>query len=226
MSPALKDRLAQLDTIELEHGDHEFFDDGMCAMEAVAWLAGEECTDAPQCACPIIARAMQRLNDLIDDKTLRTQLLLPLLARIVDSRVSSEVMVKRAFIATDTAVRIFSPIALEKRGFVELAATLRRIPAIVNSETALAAKQTVSNVVKDVTRANAASYAAVAAADASYAAVAAAAATAATVTATATDAAVAAANAAATATAASLAAQMGIYTLGVEMIERMLLVTS
>jgi len=34
----LKDRLAKLDTIELEHGDHESFDDGMCAMDQVLIL--------------------------------------------------------------------------------------------------------------------------------------------------------------------------------------------
>jgi len=194
----LADRLAKLDTIELEYGTHTSFDDGMCAMEAVAWLAGEECSGLPQCACPIIARAMRRLNDLILNRVIRTELLRPLLVRIVDSRAGDNVVVRRTFIAADAAVRIFAPLALEKRGFAELATALRRIPAIVDRETALAAKQAVADAAD--------AYAAADVADAAYATA---------------DAADAAAYAAANA-AASLAAKLSIYMLGVEMIERML----
>lgn len=32
------DRLARLDTITLDKGAHDSFDDGHCAMEVVAWL--------------------------------------------------------------------------------------------------------------------------------------------------------------------------------------------
>jgi hypothetical protein len=35
----------------------------VCAMQAVAWLAGEPNTDSPLCACPVIRRYVIRLND-------------------------------------------------------------------------------------------------------------------------------------------------------------------
>lgn len=43
-----------LDGIVLKEGSHEARERGVCAMEAVAWLAGEKHSDAPRCACPVI----------------------------------------------------------------------------------------------------------------------------------------------------------------------------
>ena len=45
----ITDRLAALDTIHLDKGAHDNFDEGHCAMEVVAWLAGQGHTDAPSC---------------------------------------------------------------------------------------------------------------------------------------------------------------------------------
>ena len=98
-------KLAKLNAMTLGHGSHKTFEEGACAMEAVAWLAGEEHSDAPQCACPVITRAVTRLNDRISDAKLRTELLLPLLPRLIGSRASREVMVKRGYVAADMAVR-------------------------------------------------------------------------------------------------------------------------
>ena len=47
-------------------GAHVDVSRGLCAMEAVAWLAGEEHSDAPQCACPALTSIVQRLNDRWD----------------------------------------------------------------------------------------------------------------------------------------------------------------
>src|SRR5688572_13029700 len=106
----IEDRLAKLDTVTLLHGSHEADSGEMCAMEAVAWLAGEPHSDAPKCACPVIARLVIRLNDRMgSDDAMRTDLLRPLLPKIVGSRVPWEVMVKRAYLAADTAVRVFAP---------------------------------------------------------------------------------------------------------------------
>jgi hypothetical protein len=44
----IPDRLTTLDTLTLDRGAHTSFDEGHCAMEVVAWLAGEGITDAPR----------------------------------------------------------------------------------------------------------------------------------------------------------------------------------
>jgi hypothetical protein len=129
------ERLAKLDTIALSYGSHKAPDAGMCAMEAVAWLAGEPHSDAPACACPIITRAMIRLNDRMPE-SLRTELLRPLLPRIIGTRASREVMIKRGYVAADMAVRVFAPMALEARGRLDFAAKLRELAPIVDRETA------------------------------------------------------------------------------------------
>jgi hypothetical protein len=198
----LQDRLAGLAALVLGQGQHPP-DDGKCAMEAVAWLAGEPHSDAPACACPVITRAVQSLNDRIADDKTRTEILSPLLPRIVGTRASRDVMVRRGFVAADMAVRVFAPMALEARGRLDLAATLRACAPIVDIASARSAR--------------AAAVAAAAAADAAAAAYAAAAAAAADAAAAdAADAADAAADA------ADAAAKIATYRLGAEMISRMI----
>ncbi len=43
----LPDRLAQLDSLHLGTGSSSSFDEGHCALEVVAWLAGEKHSDHP-----------------------------------------------------------------------------------------------------------------------------------------------------------------------------------
>ena len=64
-SMIIEDRRAQLldGTIKLHRSSHLSFEDGHCAMEVVAWLAGEGHTDAPACASPVLTRYTIRLND-------------------------------------------------------------------------------------------------------------------------------------------------------------------
>src|SRR5262245_39931378 len=103
MSPVIESLLPELECLTLVHGAHQSREQGMCAMEAVAWLAGEKHSDAPACACSVIAGAVMRLNDRIgkgaEADKIRTRLLRPLLPRIVGSRAGREVMIKRGFIA-------------------------------------------------------------------------------------------------------------------------------
>ena len=48
------------EAIVLKHGSHTTFAQGLCAMEAVAWLAGEKHSDRPSCTCPVIASTTWR----------------------------------------------------------------------------------------------------------------------------------------------------------------------
>jgi len=212
-SPSFLGRLSKLAEMTLLNGSHKSFDEGVCAMEAVAWLAGEPHSDAPKCTCPVIAGAVRRLNDRISDDDTRTELLRPLLPKLVGSRASRKVMLKRGYVAADMAVRVFLPIALDASGLKEEAARWRSFEEIKDRSSAITAR--------DGIRAQKYAYAAAAAAAAAaYAAYAAADA----------DAAYAAAYAAADAAAAYAAdarkaARRKVYQEGVRMIERMLAVT-
>lgn len=152
--------------LNLTYGTHESPEDGMCLMEAVAFMGGEEHSDHPVCACPVIAAYARNLNDQMGEgaegDALRAKHLLPIAQKLIGTRSTPEVERKRAFYFADRAVRLFAPLVLEAAGFTEEAETLRSLPEIVGEQTARAADAAAS-------AAEAAS-AASAAADAAYAA--------------------------------------------------------
>ena len=65
-----------LDNLTLLHGTHESAADGVCLMEAVAWLAGEPHSDHPACSDVALAAYGRSLNDRLEDD--ERQLLKPL----------------------------------------------------------------------------------------------------------------------------------------------------
>jgi len=77
----ITERLEALNTITLDRGAHDSFEDGHCAMEVVSWLAGLGFTDAPECASPVLRRYTIVLNDRWDDE--QRQALIPFLPRMV-----------------------------------------------------------------------------------------------------------------------------------------------
>lgn len=93
----------------LAYGSHESPEAGMCVMEAVAYVAGEEHTDRPECACPVIAAFLREWNDAIMDDARRTELLAPLVPRLVGSRRTAAVEQRRADLALDWFVRVQAP---------------------------------------------------------------------------------------------------------------------
>ena len=86
-----------LDKIKLQNGGAEEFSNKMCVMNVVAWLAKEkECTDTPKCACPVIARLAMAVNDTKWGVDNRTKHMLPLAAKIINTKASFKVMKRRA----------------------------------------------------------------------------------------------------------------------------------
>ena len=59
----------------LKCGKHDNPEDGMCLMEAVAYVAGESHSDYPECCCPVIARFGRTWNDDMRSDTERERLL-------------------------------------------------------------------------------------------------------------------------------------------------------
>ena len=133
------DRLAQIQT--LSEGGHTSIDEGMCVMEAVAYVAGEPWSDAPQCACPVITRFMVGWNDGLPDNDARDRLLKPLIPMIVGTRSTPACESIRAWLARDWMIRELTPAWLDLvPATAEHAAQLRAL-APITSEPQLAAAQ-------------------------------------------------------------------------------------
>jgi hypothetical protein len=118
--------------ITLQPGSHNTREDGLCVMEAVAWLAGEKHSDMPKCASPVISQYCQVLNDAGPEFRERLK---PYIYKIIGT-VSPELDQARGFIAADYAVRVFAPIALRHAGLTQEANSLELLSRIVDRETA------------------------------------------------------------------------------------------
>ncbi|MEC7582953.1 MAG: hypothetical protein VYE77_01435 [Planctomycetota bacterium] len=114
----------------LRRGAHPSRDDGMCAMEMVAWLAGERHSDEPDCACPVIASFVRAVNDGLPSDEARDAMLRPLVPRFVNTRGNAADQRRRGLLVADAVVRHFVPHLLEKRGLRSEAEALRMLPAV------------------------------------------------------------------------------------------------
>jgi len=70
--------------VRLARGRHDSPDDGACVMELVSMLAGEEFSDRPRTACPVVGAFLRAYNDLAPPS--RRQDLLGCASRLVGSR--------------------------------------------------------------------------------------------------------------------------------------------
>lgn len=82
----------ELSRFELKRGSHERPGDGLCLLEAVAWLTGEPHSDHPACVCPSIAHYCRSLNDRLE---VRRQDLVPYIPRLVNTLDSDTVFRSR-----------------------------------------------------------------------------------------------------------------------------------
>lgn len=108
-----------LDSIVLEWGSHAHRD-GMCVMEAVAWVAGEPWTDSPECASPVIAGFMRVWNDTLPDD--QRQMLKQWVLPMIRSRGSDAIEEKRAWMVADWLVGEIMPVWLRAAGLDGFAA--------------------------------------------------------------------------------------------------------
>ena len=135
----IEERLLKLPEIHLLKGSHEDFAAGVCAMEAVAFLAGEPHSDFPACACPVISAFMRNWNDSLSDND-RDRLLKPYLPRLVGTRATPEIENKRAWMATDWLARECAPAWLRAAQLVEHADRLMSLAPILDEITAQTAQ--------------------------------------------------------------------------------------
>ena len=102
-----------LDSIILRAGAHESRDEGMCVMEAVAFVAGARHSDHPPCASVAIGNFLRTWNDHIGDDETRTRLLRPLVPRIVKTKAPAAIEEQRRWLAFDWLLRVYVPAWLD-----------------------------------------------------------------------------------------------------------------
>jgi len=129
--------------LKLETGAHKTPADGMCVMEAVAFVAGEQFSDHPACASPILGTFLRSWNDTLDDET--RQRLKPYIPRLVGTNTGTADEETRAWMITDWLVREQTPVWLELAGLKDEAGQLRNLPALTSAEIAIACQSVIDN---------------------------------------------------------------------------------
>lgn len=105
----------ELRTFTFGKGKHATRGDGMCLMEAVAFLAGEPHTDSPRCADPQITSLAQLMNDRCPDD-LRQTLLADLPWRTVGTRSTADIEWQRECMVADWEIHFLCPIIFNRVG--------------------------------------------------------------------------------------------------------------
>ena len=111
----ISERLTQVAVTSLGKGSHDGLEDGMCVMEAVAYVAGEPWSAQPLCACPIITAFMMSWNDSLPSDAERDRLLKPLIPLLVGTRSTPAVEARRSYMALDWLIRVNTPKWLDLR---------------------------------------------------------------------------------------------------------------
>jgi hypothetical protein len=114
-------------TIVLGYGAHASYEEGMCLMEAVSYVAGEDFTDRPECVSPVLAEFGRTLNDgLPYDARQRLTSLIPKLIGTVNPKQDQRDGLRCAhWIMTHWLPAFFDPV----RSMREYSTTLRKLPS-------------------------------------------------------------------------------------------------
>jgi hypothetical protein len=131
------------DSYRLSAGRHVRADQGRCAMEWVAHLAGETHSDRPECVSPIVGAFARSWNDALEETT--RQRLRPYLARMIGTAGDGGDDA-RAWRCADWLVRTGAPALLELAGLSAPAASLQGLGRVRDDETARAAADRVLEV--------------------------------------------------------------------------------
>jgi hypothetical protein len=128
MTTNAPEKLAWLDNITLDKGAHDSPENGVCALEAVAYVAGEPFTDHPACASPVLGAFLRSWNDSLNDQD--RQMLKPLIPRLVGTNTCEKDEETRAWMATDWLARECAPAFLRLAGLTVQAEALEGLAAL------------------------------------------------------------------------------------------------
>ena len=134
----------ELRTFTFTSGSHRSPKDGLCLMEAVAFVAGEEHTDHPLCACPVLSEFLRSWNDGLPSDAERKKWLGGFVFRLVGTKATPEIERQRSFMALDWLVRTHTPAFLDLTpSLAEHADRLRALKRIKDMESSVAAGEVV-----------------------------------------------------------------------------------
>ena len=125
---------SRIDELKLGSGSHPSRSDGVCATEAIAWMAGEAHSDKPACLCPTLGSFLRNWNDSLPDED-RARLIRPLLLPAMMAPVSPKATERRSWISLDWLVRVHAVAWLRAAKLDEHADALATMPEIVSLET-------------------------------------------------------------------------------------------
>jgi hypothetical protein len=117
-----------LDTLHLDKGAHRNPAAGMCVMEAVAMLASEDFSDAPDCVSPVIRAFLVNWNDSLDDDDRQT--LKQYIPQVIGTNAGPAVDEELSWMALDWLVRVQAPAWLRLAGLNDQAAVLTEMGEI------------------------------------------------------------------------------------------------
>jgi hypothetical protein len=158
MTTIAPEKLAWLDNITLDSGAHDSPENGVCALEAVAYVAGEPFSDHPACASPVLGAFLRSWNDSLDDTD--RQMLKPLIPRLVGTNTGKKDEETRAWMATDWLARECAPSFLRLAGLTVQAERLEGLAALDGKRRADEAMPVLRSAQKDAAAAGAAARAA------------------------------------------------------------------
>lgn len=107
--------LDRLGCLTLKSGGHGSRTDGVCLLEAVAWVAGEKHSAHPEGVCPVLGAFGRAFNDGLRSDEDRGRLLKPLIPKMVGTRATPQIEERRTFMAIDWLVRVHTPAWLDLR---------------------------------------------------------------------------------------------------------------
>jgi hypothetical protein len=108
-------------TFFLSAGNHASPEQGLCAMELVAFLEGLPHSDHPRCTCQIISAFVRGINDNMPDDI--RQGLLKYLPRLVGTVSEQHEQERNEYFAWQT-IKVFAPAALRARKYTRMAREL------------------------------------------------------------------------------------------------------
>ena len=118
----------------LRNGRHKSPDEGMCLLEATAWVAGAKFGDRPSCVAPPLIDMGHALNDLYGHggAELRTAELSRFVRPLIGTAGPLVVDQERAFMAHDWLARVCVPAWLDAARFNAVATRIRETPRVDN----------------------------------------------------------------------------------------------
>lgn len=117
-------------TFHFGAGEHNSREEGMCIMEAVAYVAGEPHSDRPECACPVISMFMRTWNDGLETGEDRSRLLSQFVFRLPGTKSTPEIELRRGEMCLDWLVRETAIAMYKTANLRREADSLYRLPEV------------------------------------------------------------------------------------------------